>query len=654
MATGVIAEGFEAVLDEPGLGHRRAKDQVSDGDDDVKEVLENGFHQSDDPPAFSEVAEFEPDAPPAPAVDAEPEPETVTKLYFVRIPRPDVDETIIKKLQTDFQTQVNKIKVVNQKLQTKRSAVIELKKQLSMARSLKNGSQPEYQEKAQRLRQVKDLRKQYQSQSASIRDNLRGLECKTEEELEERIRECEARIAHEPMPLREEKLLVTQISKLKAQRGKVKEYGGQSSTLSDLQTEREKIGTVIKEMEEEFKILQTEREEAQRIIDDLQGKLKKAEEALQEDQDEQEQAVAEKNNILVQLDQARAGIESKMKDYRENRKFSLQIRDMVAAGQVENAQLLCFEQTDSIMSRYNTNTAFRKQYTELWAKQRRYAVSELLPSSCQSSIEVPKPKEQVKGKAAPKPKPAAGIEGLTGGDKVKAVLAAVMQEASREAQAVARSRIPDEDDEDVEPVKPVPVVEKEVVKPIVPVKAVSRPPPDAPVKVELPELQDNFELPTAPKIAAAEQLSEEETKAKLREEQKRKAQEAEERKKKQAELAAKKKVKAEELKKKKEEEEKKKALKAPEPVAVAVEEEVVQEVVEEQKRQLPAQVESSSAAAPVVPAIVKVTKTAVAKRPKDDKLSKKIKKWLKQHTVELVVAAVILLLGLLFVLGSNL
>lgn len=646
MATSVLASanGFESVMDEPGLEQRQrpGKGGAENGDYAAEDaVVENGFH-ADGPPAFSEVAEFEGEVAATPAVgEEEPESESLTKLYFVRIPRPNVDETIVKKLQTDFQAQVNKIKGLNQKIQTKRGAVIELKKQLSMARSLKNGSQPEYQEKSARLRQVKDLRKQYSDQSASIKENLRGLECKSEEELEERIKELEHQIQHEPMTLREEKNIVQLISKLVSQRGKVKEYGGQTSTLTELQAERTKITTVIKEMEDEFKILQNERDEAQRIIDDLQGKLKKADDALKEDQEEQEQAVTEKNNILAKLDQARLEIETHMKDYRENRKFSMQVRDLVAAGKVEDAQNMCLEQTETFTVKINTDSVFRKQYTELMAQQRRYVVSELLPASCKSIVEMPKPKEAPK--AVAKTKPAAGAaKVLTGADKVKAVIDAALQEASREAHAIVRSKVVEDsdDDEDDEPVKPLP--KKEEVKPVVPAKPVIK--PAEPVKVDLPNVPElKFELPEIVKTSSDEAVSEEEMKARLRDEQRRKAQEAEERKKKQAELAAKKKAKAEELKRKKELAEKNK------PVVAAVEE-VVEAEVTVVERSAPVPTEPAAPSQPVPPPIVKVTKTAQAKRPKDDKLIKKIKKWLKAHNVELAVAGFILLLALMFVL----
>ena len=47
-------------------------------------------------------------------------PSDGTRLYFVRMPRPPIDDGLVKRLQNDFTLQVAKIKTFNSKLQTKR------------------------------------------------------------------------------------------------------------------------------------------------------------------------------------------------------------------------------------------------------------------------------------------------------------------------------------------------------------------------------------------------------------------------------------------------------------------------------------------------------------------------------------------------------
>jgi uncharacterized coiled-coil DUF342 family protein len=90
-----------------------------------------------------------------------------------------------------------------------------------MGKSLKDDSQPEYEDKRTRLQGLRDQRENGQNKMGAIREALRGLLCKSEEELDAKIKELEDRIMHGSLPLREEKQLVQQISKLQSQRGAV-------------------------------------------------------------------------------------------------------------------------------------------------------------------------------------------------------------------------------------------------------------------------------------------------------------------------------------------------------------------------------------------------------------------------------------------------
>lgn len=102
---------------------------------------------------------------------------------------------------------------------------------MGVARGLKDGSQPEFEEKLTRLRQLRDLKDNYLNRMKAIRENLRGLDCKSEEELDAKVRELEAKITHEGVALREEKQIVQQISKLQQQRVAVSSSVGGTCTV---------------------------------------------------------------------------------------------------------------------------------------------------------------------------------------------------------------------------------------------------------------------------------------------------------------------------------------------------------------------------------------------------------------------------------------
>ncbi len=97
----------------------------------------------------------------------------------------------------------------------------ELRRQMNVARSLKDGSKPEYEEKLNRLKELREHRNAYTSKMKLIQETLRGLECKSEAELDARVKELEDKISHGSLLLREEKQVVGQISKLQSQRNQV-------------------------------------------------------------------------------------------------------------------------------------------------------------------------------------------------------------------------------------------------------------------------------------------------------------------------------------------------------------------------------------------------------------------------------------------------
>lgn len=124
----------------------------------------------------------------------------------------------------------------------------ELRKQLGVARSLRNGSSPEWEEKMTRLKQLREMRKSILDKIAEYKQGRQGLECKTEQELDDRIAEMEHSIQHGDMSLTEEKATVRNIAKLQSQREKIRELQGQQESLAQMEAEARKIKAVIDEV----------------------------------------------------------------------------------------------------------------------------------------------------------------------------------------------------------------------------------------------------------------------------------------------------------------------------------------------------------------------------------------------------------------------
>lgn len=108
------------------------------------------------------------------------------------------------------------------------------------------------------------------------------------------------------------------------------------------------------------------------------------------------------------MEAARREAEGSATDFRDNRKFSLLVRDLVAAGQIEEAKEACKKQVQEGIARFSSDPVFRQDYCKAWAEQRRSAVSVLLPDSGPAIVSAA-PSTSAKGgpasNAAPKAAP---------------------------------------------------------------------------------------------------------------------------------------------------------------------------------------------------------------------------------------------------------
>ncbi|KAF6262596.1 hypothetical protein COO60DRAFT_599115 [Scenedesmus sp. NREL 46B-D3] len=378
-----------------------------------------------------EPAAVQPEAEAAEAT----EPEHTSKgLYILRIPRPVFDDSAVKKLDGDLSVVYAKLKVINNKSQIKRGEANELRKQLGVARSLRNGSSPEFDEKMTRLKQLREMRKAILDKVAELKSGRQGLECRTEEELDQRIADMEHSIQHDDLALNTEKQYVRNIAKLRSQREQIRQVQGQQESLGQMEAEAKKIKAVIDEVDSEMNMLRGERDQAKDIIDDLQKKLAVVQAVVNEYDVERQDLETAKREIQEQLKSVRDEIDSHMFEWRANRKLSLQLRDLVAVGQLEEATSIAEQQVELYLTKLLADASYRREYVKLWSEQRRYLVSELLPDS--GTVEA-KPAAAAGWADKGRGKPAAPLL-PQGALRAQAIIAAALAEADA---AVAARRL---------------------------------------------------------------------------------------------------------------------------------------------------------------------------------------------------------------------
>uniref|UniRef100_A0A7S0YCV1 Uncharacterized protein n=1 Tax=Polytomella parva TaxID=51329 RepID=A0A7S0YCV1_9CHLO len=329
--------------------------------------------------SFEPANAFEPVIPFEEVYEGSIPPVVPTGVYLVRVPRPVGDDKKIKDLIAKLQPITSKLKENNSILAGKRDDLAKLRQQLEEAMALKEGSQPAFSQRSKIIQELRTTRDQYNKTMNEVKEAV-GFVCKSEEELDAKIKSLEDRIAHENIPMREEKSIVLQISKLKQKRPLIRQFETQVTYFEALEVENKAALQAQSELDGQgLALVKEERDRANALVRELYQLVRAAREDLQVTEGEQRELEAQKNAIRESLDAARE--ESSDSGYKENQEFTLYIRELLLSGHYQEAQEQCSQQIDDLMSRLSSDAAFRADYQKHSASLRRFPVSDVLLES---------------------------------------------------------------------------------------------------------------------------------------------------------------------------------------------------------------------------------------------------------------------------------
>jgi len=90
---------------------------------------------------------------------------------------------------------------------------------------------------------------------------------------------------------------------------------------------------------------------------------------------ERSEVEARKKELQEAIRAAQDESSGAMQEWRENRKFSLAVRDLVEAGKLDEARAMCDEQVAAYMARLLSDKAYRQEYSQGWARRRQTAAA---------------------------------------------------------------------------------------------------------------------------------------------------------------------------------------------------------------------------------------------------------------------------------------
>eukprot|EP00803_Ostreobium_quekettii_P001783 evm.model.scf_1110.1 EVM.evm.TU.scf_1110.1 scf_1110:15-2914(-) len=306
--------------------------------------------------------------------EGEPE-EPLRGLYFVRVPKPDLgDEATVARLEQEFEVRAAAAELLKETRRLKRIERNEAHANTRRALEALKAAKALVKAKEADLQPYWDRVVEARSASQALKGSRSELDAETEADLDKKIAALEYSMEHESHGLREEKELIARIRKLKAQRPKVREYEAAHQHLQERRVASDDVRGSKESLEKELRVLRDERKQCEEVKKGLLAVEEKIMEGLKKIEEEVDEAVTEKNAWLSKLKGAKSARWAKMADWNQNRDFSRKVRNMVAEGRIEEAQVLCNEYSEKLMEKLNTDKEYRTKYLTLWERQRKTAM----------------------------------------------------------------------------------------------------------------------------------------------------------------------------------------------------------------------------------------------------------------------------------------
>ncbi|DBA79363.1 TPA: single fertilization [Trebouxia sp. C0005] len=156
----------------------------------------------------------------------EPEEEPWKKrLYFVRVPKfPEDNQYAVKVLQEEIDVYRSQVQLLNESVNIVRMQRDSAKESVVDARESMNAATNAFQAKHREVEPLQTGKKNQNDLQRNVQAEYRDLEVRSEQELDAKIRDMENHMAHESIPIAQERQMVKHIKKLRDSRQRVRQY----------------------------------------------------------------------------------------------------------------------------------------------------------------------------------------------------------------------------------------------------------------------------------------------------------------------------------------------------------------------------------------------------------------------------------------------
>ncbi|KAL0045399.1 hypothetical protein WJX82_005629 [Trebouxia sp. C0006] len=365
------------------------------------------------------------------------------RLYFVRVPKfPEDNQYAVKVLQEEIDVYKSQVQLLNESVNIVRMQRDSAKESVADAKESMNAATNAFQAKHREVEPLQTGKKNQNDLQRNVQAEYRDLEVRSEQELDAKIRDMENHMAHESIPISQERQMVKHIKKLRDSRQRVRQYEHMYAGIENARAAVRSGQGELKELLQERQVLFEDKQLQQTIFNKHRDELRSLNDKINEIMDERARVKEQQDGAYHRMQALKQQSKGKKDSYYQNRRFSQEVRKLIKEGKLEEARQMCEEQTNAALGHLQSDPEWRQEYLELWLHQRAppYRITfdeydfDEIPTKDGQQGSVGKAKAG-KGKALP-PTPA-----LTGKERAQAIIdaafAEVKQDMARKANAGA-------------------------------------------------------------------------------------------------------------------------------------------------------------------------------------------------------------------------
>jgi uncharacterized coiled-coil DUF342 family protein len=286
------------------------------------------------------------------------------------MPKPP-EAPFIKALEQEVEIYQNQVRLFSESLNVHKLDRDGIRENVRTAREALKRCRDAFDAKNAEVKPLRDALQSGGQASRKLKEEFADLEARSESELDTKLSALTNRIEHESIPLNEEKKIIASIKKLEAQRPRIKEFEATVGVVAEGRADVDKLRAELHEHDAELSVLRKEKDTQQAILTKFREQEAEADAKVEAAMAERRRVKDLQDEAYTRMNDARKAQRTKNDAHFTNRRLSRSVRELIAAGKVDEARAMCAAQMEEVHEKFATDDEFRAQYYVQWEEVKK-------------------------------------------------------------------------------------------------------------------------------------------------------------------------------------------------------------------------------------------------------------------------------------------